>query len=77
MNYQKHTNKRISITDALGVLYTPGEVAKYFKVSPSTVYNWAKTGKIECHVLSQGKRKSTIRFDIEQIQRLSQSENEV
>jgi excisionase family DNA binding protein len=60
------------MVDTFGELYTPDEVAEYFKVAPSTVYNWAKTGIIEGHVLSQGKRKSTVRFDRDQIQQFMQ-----
>lgn len=59
----------LSQQDLPGALYTPEEVAEYLKVAPSTVYNWVKTGKLEGHVLSQGKRKSTVRFDEAQIQR--------
>jgi excisionase family DNA binding protein len=58
----------IAPTEHIGVLYTPGEVAQYLKVAKSTVYFWAQTGKIECHVLSRGKRKNTVRFDSQQIQ---------
>lgn len=49
-------------------LYTPEEIAKYLKVAPSTIYNWVKTGKLDGYVLSKGKRKSTVRFDKDQIQ---------
>jgi excisionase family DNA binding protein len=69
---EKKPNFRMA--NMFGELYTPDEVAKYFKVAPSTVYNWAKTGKIEGHVLSHGKRKSTVRFDRDQIQRLLKSQ---
>jgi excisionase family DNA binding protein len=64
MTNEKNNARRVS-TDCNELpteLLTPEELASYLKVSPSTVYNWAKTGKIDCFVLSQGKRKSTVRF---------------
>ena len=51
------------------------DVAGYLKVHLVTVYNWVKTRKIECYVLTKGKRKSTVRFDIEQIQKFIRSRN--
>ena len=71
-----NTTNHKNILDQFGELYTPEELAEYLKVSPSTVYNWAKTHKLECHVISKGKRKTTIRFDREQIQKLVESRNE-
>jgi len=56
-----------------GELYTPEEVASFLKVNQMTVYNWVKTGKIECHTLTRGKRKSTVRFDLNQIENFMQS----
>jgi len=68
-------NHIIVLKETLGELYTPEEVAGYLKVHQVTVYNWVKTKKIDCYVLTKGKRKSTVRFDIEQIQRFIQSQN--
>jgi len=68
-------NHIIVLKETLGELYTPEEVAEYLKVHQVTIYNWVKTKKIDCYVLTQGKRKSTVRFDIEQIQRFIQSRN--
>ena len=67
------TNRILKLKDTIGELYTPEEVAEFLKVSISTVYTWAQTGKIESHVLSQGKRKSTVRFDSNQIQQFINS----
>ena len=66
-------NQILELNGSIGVLYTPEEVAEYFKVASSTVYHWAQTGKIECYVLSQGKRKRTVRFNDQQIQRFIKS----
>ena len=68
-------NRILVLKEILGELYTPEEVAKYLKVHLVTIYNWVKTKKIDCYVLTRGKRKSTVRFDIEQIQRFIQSRN--
>ncbi len=62
-----------NVNDVLGVLFTPEEVAAYFRVTPMTIHTWFKEGKLEGHVLTQGKRKRTIRFDPEQIKRFSHS----
>lgn len=70
-----HNNHILVLNEVLGELYTPEEVAEYLKVHPVTVYAWVKTNKINCHVLTKGKRKTTVRFDIEQIQRFIQSKN--
>lgn len=51
-----------------GELFTPEEVAEYLKVHKVTVYNWVKLKMIDCYVLTQGKRKTTVRFDAEQIE---------
>lgn len=51
-----------------GELFTPEEVADYLKVHKVTVYNWVKLKMIDCYVLSEGKRKTTVRFDARQIQ---------
>jgi excisionase family DNA binding protein len=51
----------------IGELYTPAEVAQYLKVTTATVYSWVKLKMIECYVLTKGSRKTTIRFDAEQI----------
>ena len=67
-------NQLLELNESLGVLYTPEEVAEYLKVASSTVYHWAQAGKIECYVLSQGKRKRTVRFDNQQIQRFKKSQ---
>ncbi len=75
-NYDKWKpphNQILELNETLGKLYTPEEVAEFLKVAPSTVYNWVQTGKIECYVLSRGKRKSTVRFDNQQIQRFMKS----
>lgn len=73
-NFKKfNTNTNNELAGIFGELYTPEEVSGFLKVALSTVYNWAKTGKIECHVLAQGKRKSTIRFDMNQIKQFLQS----
>ncbi len=65
------------LNETLGELFTPEEVAEYLKVNLATVYNWVKTKKIDCYVIAQGKRKSTVRFDIEQIKRFMQLRNMV
>lgn len=71
---EKTSNHRIlKLNDSLGELFTPEDISQYFKVSPTTVYNWVKTNKIDYHVLCRGKRKTTVRFDLEQIQRFIQS----
>ena len=76
MNPENTNDNRILVLkEILGELYTPDEVAKYLKVHLVTIYNWVKTKKIDCYVLTRGKRKSTVRFDIEQIQRFIQSRN--
>ena len=76
LNSAKTTNNRtLYLKETLGELYTPEDVAKYLKVHLVTVYNWVKTRKIDCYVLIKGKRKSTVRFDTEQIQRFIQSRN--
>lgn len=76
MNPENTNDNRILVLkEILGELYTPEEVAKYLKVHLVTIYNWVKTKKIDCYVLTRGKRKSTVRFDIEQIQRFIQSRN--
>ena len=67
------SNQILELNETLGELYTPEQVAEYLKVASSTVYNWIQTGKIECYVLSRGKRKSTVRFDFQQIQRFMKS----
>lgn len=67
--------KNAGLENKLGELYTPEEVAEYLKVAPSTVYNWFKTGKLIGHIISRGKRKSTVRFDEEQIKRFANSMN--
>jgi len=54
--------KQSELTSLFGKLYTPEEVAGFLKVAVSTVYNWAKTGRIKCFTLSEGKRKTTVRF---------------
>ena len=69
----KQNDKILELNEPLGELYTPEQVAEYLKVAPSTVYNWVQTGKIECYLLSKGKRKSTVRFDFQQIQRFMKS----
>ena len=77
-NFDKiKSNHILNLKDTLGELYTPEEVAEYFKVHLVTVYNWIKTKKIDCYVLTRGTRKSTVRFDIDQIQRFIQSRNMV
>ena len=68
-------NRILVLNEILGELYTPEEVAEYLKVHQVTVYNWVKTKKIDCYILTQGKRKSTVRFDREQIQKFIQSRN--
>ena len=71
-------NSRIlKLNDTIGELYTPEDVAEYLKVSLSTVYDWANKKKIDCYILSQGKRKSKVRFDINQIQRFIKSRGSV
>ena len=55
---EKTINNTLKLQESLGELYTPEEVAEFFKVHLVTVYSWVKTNKIECHVLTQGKRKS-------------------
>jgi len=76
MDSEKINNSKVLVLqDTLGELYTPEEVAKYLKVNLVTVYNWIKTQKIDCYVLTRGKRKSTVRFDIEQIQRFIHTQN--
>ena len=75
-NFEKINNNHIlNLKESLGELYTPEEVAGYLKVNLVTIYNWVKTRKIDCYVLTKGKRKSTVRFDIEHIQRFIQSRN--
>jgi len=69
----RESDKILRLNEKLGRLFTPGEVAEYLKVTPTTVYTWVKLKKINCHVLSKGKRKSTVRFDIEQIQHFKES----
>jgi excisionase family DNA binding protein len=68
-------NDKITLlkTMCFGELFTPEEVARYLKVDKVTVYSWVKLKKIDCYVLTQGKRKTTVRFDIEQIERFIQS----
>ena len=74
----KTTNSKIlKLNETIGELYTPEEVAEYLKVHLVTVYNWVKSKKIDCYILTKGNRKSTVRFDINQIQRFIQSRNMV
>ncbi|MBN1293473.1 MAG: helix-turn-helix domain-containing protein [Candidatus Latescibacteria bacterium] len=68
-------SKVLKLQETLGELFTPEEVAEYFKVHLVTVYNWVKTKKIDCYILTKGTRKSTVRFDIDQIQKFIQSRN--
>ena len=76
MEPEKILNEHIlQLNESLGELFTPEEIAKYFKVHPVTVYNWVKESKIDCYILTVGKRKSTVRFNIEQIQQFIQARN--
>ena len=77
MLIRKTNNKILTLQESLGELYTPEEVAEFLKVHLVTVYNWVKTKKIDCYILTQGTRKSTVRFDIDQIQRFIHSRNMV
>ena len=70
-------NRILKLNETLGELYTPDEVAGYLKVPLSTVYDWAHKKKIDCYVLSRGKRKSKVRFDIHQIQQFIKSRNSI
>ena len=70
---QKRASGAEELENQLGELYTPEELASFLKVNQMTVYNWVKTGKIECHTLTQGKRKSTVRFDLSQIKNFMHS----
>jgi len=70
-------NRILKLNETLGELYTPEDVAEFLKVSLSTVYNWTNKKKIDCYVLSQGKRKSKVRFDIHQIQQFIKSRSSV
>ena len=70
-------NKILKLQETLGELYTPEEVAEYLKVSLSTVYDWTNKKNIDCYILSQGKRKSKVRFDIHQIQQFIKSRGPV
>jgi len=69
------SNHILKLNETLGELFTPEEVAEYLKVNLVTVYNWVKTKKIDCYVITKGKRKSTVRFDKQQLQRFIQSRN--
>ncbi|MFA6473205.1 MAG: helix-turn-helix domain-containing protein, partial [Candidatus Latescibacterota bacterium] len=71
-NQDQGMNKNNS-SQKLEKLYTPKELAEFLSVTLSTIYNWVKTEKIEAHILSQGKRKSTVRFNKDQIQRFIDS----
>ena len=63
------------LKDTFGELFTPEELASYFKVTLVSIYNWVKTKKIDCFILTKGKRKSTVRFNQEHIQKFIQSRN--
>jgi len=63
------------LKDSLGELYTPEELASYFKVTPVSIYTWVKAKKIDCFILTKGKRKTTVRFNQEHVQRFIQSRN--
>ena len=65
----------LQLNDSIGELFTPKEIAEYFKVNQVTVYNWVKEKKIDCFILTEGKRKSTVRFNIEQIRQFIQARN--
>ena len=68
-------NQILKLNETLGELFTPEEIAKYLKVHPVTVYNWVKENKIDCFILTEGKRKSTVRFNKEHIQQFIQARN--
>ena len=72
---QKKQSGAEELGQHFGELYTPEEVATFLKVNLMTIYNWVKAGKIECHTLTQGKRKSTVRFDKAQIKKFVHSRN--
>ena len=69
---EDHADESTALMKQLGELHTPEEVARFLKVNQMTIYNWVKTGKLDCHVLSRGKRKSTVRFDLSQIKEFIQ-----
>ena len=60
-NIEVDKNINVGIISVFGELYSPAEIAELFKVAQSTIYNWIKTGKLEGHILSHGKRKTTVR----------------
>jgi predicted DNA-binding transcriptional regulator AlpA len=43
-------------------LLTAREVAIMMRLTPATVYNAAKSGRIPCIVIIKGTRRDTIRF---------------
>ena len=70
---EKHKDDSTTLSKHMGELFTPAEVAGFLKVNLMTIYNWVKTGKLSCHVLTRGKRKTTVRFDLSQIEDFIQS----
>lgn len=69
-NGNMKTDEKTSLVQKIqtGELFTPEEVATYLKVHRVTVYNWVKLKMIDCYVLSKGAKKTTVRFDAEQIE---------
>ena len=52
-------------------LYTPGEVARMFSVTPKTVTRWAKDGKLPSATVTLGGHR---RFNADEVDRLLRGE---
>ena len=50
-------------------LWTPKDLAEYLAVKPVTVYEWVKRRRVPHILLSAGKRKETVRFRRQDIDR--------
>jgi excisionase family DNA binding protein len=69
---QKISELRRQIMMQTSEWLTAAEAAQYLKISPRTVVEWARTGKIKGHVLS-GAQRHTWRFRTEELDAMLKS----